>query len=431
MNKVRNQSTAVIPKNAKKIRLNDYILPCYRPVWNSSKDSEVLYEVLKGGRNSGKSFFIPIILLRDLIKYPISVLCVRKVGNTLSDSCFEQFKNLISLLDLDKYFRAYVNPLKIIYLPRGNSILFRGADDPAKIKSINQSRFPLARLWVEEIAEFQTEREVSTIVNSVIRAELEDDMFYKVYYSYNPPRQKNIWLNVKFNQPNLPKNTKVYHTTYLDNPYVSEAFKIEAETVKKTDPNRYRWEYLGDAIGSGVVPFDNLTFREITDEEISQFDNIKQGADFGYSVDPFAFVRLHYDKTRRKIYIFDEIYGIQLFNKEIASMIKDKGYNDVSTYFDSAEPKSIDEIRQEGVLAERAIKGKGSVEFGEKFLGELIEIVIDSKRCPNTAREFANIDFAVDRWGNTLPRLQDKDNHSIDATRYALSHCMLGSVYEY
>jgi len=75
MNKVRNQSTASIPKNAKKIRLNDYILPCYRPVWNSSKDSEVLYEVLKGGRNSGKSFFIPIILLRDLIKYPISVLC--------------------------------------------------------------------------------------------------------------------------------------------------------------------------------------------------------------------------------------------------------------------------------------------------------------------------------------------------------------------
>lgn len=415
----------------RKVKFSDFILPAYREFWKSCKDPDVLLEVLKGGRNSGKSFAVPIVLLKDIIKYPISALCIRKVENTISDSCMEQIKEAIGLMGLDKYFKIYKNPKKIVYLPRGNAILFRGADDPAKIKSIKQSKYPIARLWIEEAAEFNNEDQISTIINSIIRSELDDDMFYKVIYSYNPPRQKNNWLNKKFNTQMLSSNTKVYHTTYLDNPYVSDAFIIEAENVKKTKPYKYRWEYLGEAIGSGVVPFDNLNIREISDYEVSQFDNIRQGADFGYSTDPFAMVRTHYDKTRRNLYIFGEIYGIQIFNREIADRIKKRGYNDFPVVFDSAEPKSIDEIYTLGVDARRAIKGKGSVEFGSKWLGELNEIIIDPIRCPNTAREFENADFEVDRWGNTLARIQDKDNHSIDATRYALGEEMIGSVYSF
>jgi len=201
-------------------------------------------------------------------------------------------------------------------------------------------------------------------------------------------------------------------------------FVEEAEEVKKKNPQKYEWEYLGKPIGSGIVPFDNLVFRRITDEEIKSFDNIRQGIDWGYGVDPFAFVRWHYDKTRRRIYAIDEIYGVKLSNREVAEMIKAKGYNDTLIIADSAEPKSIDELKQYGIRIRGAKKGPGSVEYGEKWLDDLEQIVIDLQRTPNIAREFESIDYKTDQDGNPLPKLEDINNHTIDATRYAFENDM-------
>jgi phage terminase large subunit len=168
------------------------------------------------------------------------------------------------------------------------------------------------------------------------------------------------------------------------------------------------------------VPFDNLVFREITDEELKTFDNIRQGIDWGYGVDPFAFVRWHYDKTRRKIYAMDDIYGVKLSNREAGGKMKEKGYHTLMTTADSAEPKSVDEMKQHLLIRIKgARKGPGSVEYGEKWLDDLEEIVIDPKRTPNTAKEFEDIDYQTDADGNTRAKLEDKDNHTIDATRYA------------
>lgn len=123
---------------------------------------------------------------------------------------------------------------------------------------------------------------------------------------------------------------------------------------------------------------------------------------------------MHYDKARRRIYIFDEIYGVKLFNREFAKMLKDKGYDKQLTTGDSAEPKSIAELKIEyGINIKGAKKGAGSVEFGENWLDDLEAIIIDPKRCPNTAREFENIDYEVDKDGNVRNKLEDKDNHSI------------------
>lgn len=414
-----------------RIRLSDVFTESFIDVHREIKKGEHLKYVLKGGRASGKSSFVAQEIVLDTIKYPITPLCVRKVGNTLQESCYEQIKEAIDQLQLGEYFKFNISPLKITYIPRGNSIIFRGADDPAKIKSIKMAKYPIARLWIEELAEFKTEDEVSMIENSILRGELEKGLQYKFYYTYNPPKRKQSWVNKRYETKFLPKNTYVHHSSYLDNPYISKAFKDEAEHIKKTKPLKYRWEYMGEPIGSGVVPFDNLTFREITTKELLNFDNIRQGIDWGYANDPFAFVRLHYDKTRRRIYIFGEIYQVKLSNRVAAQRIKSGGWNDNKIIADSAEPKSIDELWDYGLKIYGANKRPGSVEYGEKWLDDLEEIIIDPVRCPNVAREFENIDYQVDKDGNTKNKLEDKDNHGIDAVRYSLSEDMRGNLVEF
>ena len=401
-------------------KISEIINKNFYEFWKVINSNKYLFHVLKGGRASAKSTHIAIWLVLALMKYPITCLCIRKVGNTLTESVFEQLKEAIDILNVGHVWKIQKSPLQLIYIPRGNKFIFRGADDPSKIKSIKMSKFPIAFVWFEELAEFKTEDEVSTIVNSVLRAELPPGLNYKVIYSYNPPKRKQSWVNKKFETQFIPDNTYVHHSTYLDNPHISKAFIEEANEVKKKNEFKYRWEYLGEPIGSGVVPFSNLEFRTITDEEIASFDNIRQGNDFGYATDPMAFVRLHYDKKKRIIYFIDEIYGVKMSIRELAAKIKEKGYNDLPITCDSAEPRSIAELREHGIKALKAKKGPGSIEFGENWLDDLEAIVIDNKRTPNVAKEYENIDYQTDKDGNIRPKLEDKDNHSIDATRYAL-----------
>ena len=400
-------------------RISEIINENFYEFWKAISSDKYLFHVLKGGRASAKSTHIAIWLVLALMKYPVTCLCIRKVGNTLAESVFEQLKEAIEILNVSHVWKIQKSPLQLVYTPRGNKFIFRGADDPAKIKSIKMSKFPIAFVWFEELAEFKTEEEVSTIVNSVLRAELPDGLSYKVIYSYNPPKRKQSWVNKKFETQFIPSNTYMHHSTYLDNPHISKAFIEEANEVKKRNEFKYRWEYLGEPIGSGIVPFSNLTFRTITDKEIASFDNIRQGIDWGYATDPFSFGRFHYDKTRRKLYILDEYYGVKKSNRDVAEWLKSKRYNFTLTRADSAEPKSIDELRAYGIKIIGAKKGPGSVEYGEKWLDDLEEIIIDPRRTPNAAKEFENIDYQTDKEGNPKAKLEDKDNHFIDCTRYA------------
>ena len=412
-------------------RLSEVFNDNFKKFYSEVKKDSYLYYVLKGGRGSAKSTHIAFTLILEIIKKPITILCVRKVGNTLSESVYEQLKEAIEMLDLGHLFECKKSPLQIVYKPRGNKIIFRGADDPSKIKSIKISKFPLTTLWIEELAEFKTEEEVSTIVNSILRAELGEGLEYKIFYSYNPPKRKQSWVNKKYDTQFIPSNTYVHHSTYLENRHISKAFKEEANEVKKRNEFKYRHEYLGEPIGSGVVPFSNLEFRTITDEEIASFDNIRQGVDWGYATDPVAFIRLHYDKTRRKIYILDEFYEVKASNRRLSEVIQSRNYHHQLTVCDSAEPKSKDELLTYGVKMICAKKGPGSVEFGEKWLDDLEAIIIDPKRTPNTCKEFENIDYQTDKDGNIKPRLEDKNNHTIDAIRYALESDMIrGKMFD-
>lgn len=410
------------------IKISDVINPHFHTFWRSSKEHKYLKYILKGGRNSAKSTHIGFRIIMDIMKYPISALVVRKVGKTLSESVYEQLKECADILGVYQYFEFKLSPLQIIYKPRGNKIIFRGADDAQKIKSLKIAKYPVAILWIEELAEFKTEDEVITIEQSVLRAELPEGVFYSFYYSYNPPKRKQSWVNKKYESHIIAKNTYIDHSTYLDNPHISKGVKEDAEELKQKNPIKYRWIFMGEPIGSGVVPFSNLVFRRITDDEMKRFDNIRQGTDWGYATDPLAFVRLHYDKTRRKIYFMDEIYGVKLFNRELAKELKKRGYDTILTTADSEEPKSISEMKNEyGCKFKGAKKGPGSVEYGETWLDDLEEIVIDPARTPNVAREFENIDYETDKDGNPMAKLEDKNNHTIDATRYAMEKDMKAS----
>lgn len=411
------------------VRMSDKVLPAFISFWKACnrRERRKLYKVLKGGRNSSKSTHIAIRIIHDMMKYPVNALAVRKVATTLEESVYEQLLWAIEYLGVSHLWRKQKSPLRLIYKPRGNMILFRGADKPEKIKSIKKSAFPIAILWVEELAEFKTEDEVSTVVNSIIRAELPAGLNYDIYYSYNPPKRKQSWVNKKFETQFLPANVFVHHSTFADNPFVSKEFIEEANQVKEKNEFKYRWEYGGEPIGSGVVPFTNLTFRRITDAEIKHFDNIRQGIDWGYAADAFSFVRMHYDKTRRRLYIFGEIFGVKLSNREVAEKLKKNGWHRQTTIADSAEPKSIAEMEERNIRIKGAEKGPGSVEYGEKWLDDLEEIIIDPVRCPNTAKEFEDIDYQTDKDGNIRSKLEDKDNHSIDATRYGCEDDMKAS----
>ena len=419
-------------KKRKQLKISDLLTSKFYPLYSAWKSNKYTRLICKGGRGSAKSTNIALILVVDLMQYPVNTICFRKVGETLRKSVYEQIKWAIKFLGVEEYFEYKLSPLEIIYKERGNKFIFMGVDDPQKSKSIKEAQFPVARYWFEELAEFKNEDEVETVLNSIFRGKLEKGLIYKGFFSYNPPKMKHNWVNKKYNYSFIENNVYVHHSTYLENPHISEEFIKEAEAVKAKDETKYRLVYMGEPIGNGLVPFPNLEIREIEATEIAGLEKFRNGVDWGYGVDPLAFVRWGYDKKKGIIYALDEYYGVGLKNRNLANYILSKGYDEL-VMCDSAEPKSIDELKEYDISAWGAKKGAGSVEYGEKWLSDLEAIIIDPKRTPNISREFEMIDYDTDREGNPLPRLCDSNNHTIDATRYAFSNDMKKGkwVYEY
>jgi PBSX family phage terminase large subunit len=241
-----------------------------------------------------------------------------------------------------------------------------------------------------------------------------------VFYSFNPPKSKNNWVNAEME---ITRPDRLIHVSnYLDVPrdWLGETFFIEAERLKETNYAAYENEYLGIATGAGGEIFDNVSREKITDEEIKTFDRIRYGIDYGYAVDPFCFVATHYDMTRKRLFIFDEIYKVNLSNKKAIEEMKQRIISRDAITADSAEPKSIDEMAADGLRIRGAKKGADSVEYGVKFLQSLEKIIIDPNRAPNAYREFTGYAYKRDKNMQFLSRYPDADNHAIDAARYAV-----------
>ena len=371
---------------------------------------------LSGGRGSLKSscvsLLVPLILLTNENTH---ALVLRKVANTIRDSVYAQYMWAIGELGMVEYWDAKVQPMELIYRPTGQKIMFRGADDPMKIKSIKVPFGYIAVTHFEEKDQFAGRAEIRTILQSTMRG---GSKFWN-FESYNPPISRDNWAN----KDSLEERSDrfCHKSTYLEAPpeWLGEQFLIEAEHLKETDERAYQHEYLGIPVGTGGNVFDNLELREITDQEISSFDKIYQGVDWGYFPDPFAFIRLYYDRAHEKIYFIDEIYANKLTNDASGRMILERGYKDAYITCDSAEPKSAADFRAMGLPAKEAIKGPGSVEYGMKWL-QRRKIVIDRRRTPHAYDEFVNYEYERNKDGDIISGYPDENNHLIDATRYAL-----------
>lgn len=371
---------------------------------------------LSGGRGSLKSSAVSLIVPPLLLANPgTHALVLRKVANTIRDSVYAQYIWALGELDMAAYWDAKVAPLELIYRPTGQKIMFRGADDPMKIKSIKVPFGYIAVTHFEEKDQFAGRAEIRTILQSTMRG---GSKFWN-FESYNPPISRDNWANKDSLEERSDRMT--HKSTYLDAPieWLGEQFIAEAEHLRATDERAYRHEYLGEPVGTGGSVFENLELREITDAEIDRFDRIYQGVDWGWFPDPFAFVRLHYDRARETIYLIDEIYKNKLTNEASAAMIKSRGYTDAYIICDSAEPKSGADYLALGLPAKLAVKGPGSVDYGMKWL-QRRKIVIDRRRTPNACAEFSSYEYARNKDGEIVSGYPDANNHAIDATRYAL-----------
>ncbi len=369
-----------------------------------------------GGRGSLKSSTVSVLVPLLLINNPgTHALVLRKVANTIRDSVYAQYIWAIGELGMAAYWEAKVSPMELIYKPTGQKIMFRGADDPMKIKSIKVPFGYIAVTHFEEKDQFAGRAEIRNILQSTMRG---GSVFWN-FESYNPPISRDNWAN----KDSLEERTDrlCHKSTYLQAPpeWLGEQFLAEAEHLKATDERAYQHEYLGIPVGTGGNVFDNLELREITDEEMSHFDHIYQGVDYGWFPDPFAFIRLHYDRARETIYLMDEIYQNKLTNEASGNIIIQRGYKDAYITCDSAEPKSVADYRAMGLPAKAAVKGPGSVDYGMKWL-QRRKIVIDRKRTPNAYNEFVNYEYDRNKDGDIISGYPDENNHLIDATRYAV-----------
>lgn len=387
----------------------------YRDVLEKKHTEYVLY----GGRGSTKSSFISMLILELLLgDENIHAVICRRVKDTLRDSVYAQIKWAASELLIDDCFEFKTSPLEISVKKTGQKIFFRGADDPAKLKSIKVPFGHIGILWFEELDQFESEEQIRSIEQSVIRG----GKAY-IFKSFNPPRTVASWTN-RFLK--TPKETRLTHkSTYKEVPpyWLGETFINEAEHLKKVNPRAYEHEYEGVANAEGGNVFANVRAREITDDEIRTFDRVYMGIDWGWYPDPFRFHKAFYLPSERRLFIFDEISGNKLPNLQIAELLRAHNVTDTDRITaDSAGegPKSIRDFKEMGFSMRRAKKGAGSVEYSMKWLSSLSEIVIDPVRCPHALKEFLEYEYEYNAEGEVISGYPDKNNHSIDCIRYAL-----------
>lgn len=382
---------------------------------------EVEELILKGGRGSGKSSYISLEILLQLLRHPdCHAVVLRKVGGTMRTSVYAQICWAIAALGLGRRFRCTVSPMECTYLPTGQKIFFFGLDDAGKLKSVRAPFGYIGLAWFEELDQFDGPEEVRSVEQSVFRG----GGFSLAFKSFNPPAMGRSWVNQYVLEPRAGR--RVLHSTYKDLPphWLGPRFLADAEHLRQVNPVAYRHEYLGEVVGSGAAVFDNLRLEPIPDETIAGFDRLYHGVDWGWYPDPWAYNALAYDPARRVLYIFDELTRHRTSNRDTAQLLLDRGVGgDEGGWLtaDSAEPKSCADYRAYGLPCRAARKGLGSVEQSMKWLQSLQAIIIDPGRCPDTAAEFTAYEYERDpRTGTVLPGYPDVNNHHIDAVRYAV-----------
>lgn len=377
-------------------------------------------QIFFGGASSGKSVFLAQRAVVDVC-HRRNYLIVRNTATSLRSSAFNEVRKVISSWDLSSLFEINKSEMTITS-KSGAQILFKGLDDTEKIKSVTPENGVITDIWVEEATEC-AEDDIKQLEKR-LRGESKHPK--RLILSFNPIL-KSHWIfnkyfggfhdcDTKFSSPDL----LILKTTYKDNQFLTpeDAARLENEA----DPywrNVYtlgNWGVLGDVI------FKSWRVEDL-DPSSGQWDNLRNGLDFGFGPDPAAFIQCNYDAKRQKLYILQELSGHELTNKDLSDMVRSVAGRG-RVVCDSSEPKSIRELQLLGINAVPAEKGRDSVNFGIQWLSRQ-EIIINRK-CQGVINEFQKYQWKKSRGGESLPIPADRDNHHIDALRYALEDCMAG-----
>lgn len=399
--------------------------------WNGVHRAIMAHEavdyVFPGGRGSAKSSAVSLHIPAIMAEHPdVHAVAFRKVGRTLRTSVYAQMAWALATMGKTGEWDCTVSPMKMVHRTTGQTIYFFGLDEKEKAKSLKVPFGYVGIVWYEETDQFAGPAEIRSVNQSLTRG---GETFWR-FYTYNPPRSKNSWVN-EFADDGA-RGKMVHRSTYLEVPpeWLGRAFINDAEALREINEQAYRHEYLGEMVGTEGEVFRNVEAREIPEDEIQGFAWTRCGVDWGYAVDPWVFVRVAYDRKAKTVYVFDEDKGLRLSNEQTARRIRNRlagedGFSARASrnrvYADSAEPKSIASYRAQGIDCRGAAKWSGSVDEGVQWLQTRARIVIDRKRCPLAYQEFAAYEYEADKDGNTIESYPDKDNHTIDAVRYALS----------
>lgn len=377
------------------------------------------YEVAWGGAGSGKSHIVARKWLYRLLKESDTqhkILIARKVNRTLKRSVFTLFKNIISRWGLYDEFDFNHTDLSITYRVNGSQLMFTGMDDPEKLKSIEG----VTGIWMEEATEFTQE----DFEQLDLRLRGITEYPKQIILTLNPISEQHWIKRVFFDDP--IDGAFTLHTTYLDNAFIDDDYKMVMENKKKTNPRYYNIYALGNwGTAEGLV-FNNATSRPIKFEEVESLECV-QGLDFGYTNDPTAFHQSYIDPQNKKIFVYDGFYRKGMTNAEIADEIKSMEAHKHLTTADSSEPKSIDYIKAKGVRIQGAMKGRDSVNAGIDYLSEY-EIIVNS-HLVEFMTEFNNYSWATDKDGKPTNRPCDDFNHFIDSLRYSVEKHMKPSGF--
>lgn len=408
-------------------------LAAHRRIWAHTGGQFWFY----GGRASTKSSCISLEIVGLLMSDPeLSALVTVKAANTIREGVYRQMAWALDMLGVTDQWEFSYSPMQMVRKATGQAITFRGCDKAAKSKGLTA---PLGTYygvqWFEEVDQLAGMEEVRTVTQSATRGAAAGAPFYR-FYSFNPPRTRDSWANVQIEKLKA-EGEPVYRANYCDVPpeWLSEQLIEDAHELEQTDPESYRHEWLGEAVGYGNEVFERVEVRDITAEEVASCSMWLYGVDWGFSRDPFCWVRAGYVPKTRTLYIVDEFHGLGLSNAEAADEVKRRMAGELvmpggvtvepepyaKVMCDSAEPKSIADFKGAGIAAEGAPKtGAFNVRNSTKWLQQRAHIVINPA-CELAAREFQNYSYVLSPAGEPTGMLPDADNHAIDAMRYAAS----------
>lgn len=408
-----------------KLSLKELVGKGYNDYWNCKKR----YRVCKGSRGSKKSKTTALEMIFRLIKYPLSNgLVVRRYKDTLRNSVFSDLNWAIHKFGLDDYFESTVSPMQIVRKSTGQKILFRGLDDGQKVTSISVDKGVLCWVWIEEAFEITNEADFDKLDMS-IRGEVPEGYFKQITITFNP-WSATSWLKARFFDV-TDDDIFTKTTTWECNEWLDASDRNLFLKMKVNNPRRYRIEGDGDwGIAEGLI-YTKVRFENFDIDKIRAINGIKAafGLDFGFT-DPNAFVCMLIDNTAKKIYVFDEWYKTGVTNKIIAQTIKDKGYGGQRIICDSAEPKSIAELQEEGINAEASRKGKDSVNHGIQLI-QNYEIVVHDVNCPEFRSEILNYCWVKDKNGKPTDKPDHDFSHGMDAMRYGASKALVADTFSF